>query len=191
MFMNNFDSWETELYHHGIKGQKWGVRRYQNEDGSLTAEGVARYGENGSATGKERARFLNKLDSQRARYIATGSQTKKADKKEAAYKGATMTEKTINRVLQAANNDKTPIMSKSVTRYVMTGKDKAKSVAMSIALSAALTGGSYLSAVGAAKAMAARNALGIGFARYGVYAAPMLKTTGVRGTKYKADGRYK
>lgn len=28
-----------ELYHHGILGQKWGVRRYQNKDGSLTAEG--------------------------------------------------------------------------------------------------------------------------------------------------------
>lgn len=32
-----------ELYHHGIKGQKWGIRRYQNEDGSLTPEGLARY----------------------------------------------------------------------------------------------------------------------------------------------------
>ena len=31
------------LIHHGIKGQKWGVRRYQNHDGSLTPEGVARY----------------------------------------------------------------------------------------------------------------------------------------------------
>lgn len=31
-----------ELYHHGIKGQKWGVRRYQNEDGSLTNAGKAR-----------------------------------------------------------------------------------------------------------------------------------------------------
>lgn len=28
-----------ELYHHGIKGMKWGVRRYQNADGSLTREG--------------------------------------------------------------------------------------------------------------------------------------------------------
>ncbi|MBR6287819.1 MAG: hypothetical protein IKR19_00570 [Acholeplasmatales bacterium] len=32
-----------ELYHHGIKGQKWGIRRFQNEDGSLTAEGKKRY----------------------------------------------------------------------------------------------------------------------------------------------------
>ena len=32
-----------ELYHHGIKGQRWGVRRYQNEDGSLTPAGERRY----------------------------------------------------------------------------------------------------------------------------------------------------
>ena len=35
--------YETELYHYGIKGQKWGVRRFQNRDGSLTAEGKKRY----------------------------------------------------------------------------------------------------------------------------------------------------
>lgn len=34
---------ECELYHYGIKGQKWGVRRYQNDDGSLTPSGKKRY----------------------------------------------------------------------------------------------------------------------------------------------------
>ena len=32
----------NELYHHGIKGQRWGVRRYQNEDGTLTEVGMRR-----------------------------------------------------------------------------------------------------------------------------------------------------
>lgn len=32
----------NELFHHGIKGQKWGVRRYQNPDGTLTTEGKER-----------------------------------------------------------------------------------------------------------------------------------------------------
>lgn len=34
----------NELYHHGIKGQKWYVRRWQNEDGSLTPAGRIHYG---------------------------------------------------------------------------------------------------------------------------------------------------
>ena len=34
---------EDELYHYGIKGMKWGVRKYQNEDGSLTSAGKSRY----------------------------------------------------------------------------------------------------------------------------------------------------
>lgn len=32
-----------ELQHHGIKGQKWGIRRFQNKDGSLTPRGRQRY----------------------------------------------------------------------------------------------------------------------------------------------------
>lgn len=38
-------AYPNEFYHSGVKGQKWGQRRYQNPDGTLTAEGKARYKE--------------------------------------------------------------------------------------------------------------------------------------------------
>lgn len=45
MWQYNYDY----LEHHGILGQKWGIRRYQNKDGSLTAAGKGRY-QNRSST---------------------------------------------------------------------------------------------------------------------------------------------
>lgn len=42
--MYNWNDGTDALMHHGIKGQKWGQRRFQNPDGSLTPEGEARYG---------------------------------------------------------------------------------------------------------------------------------------------------
>ena len=41
--------YRNELYHWGIKGQKWGVRRYQNKDGTLTSAGKKRYAGDGNA----------------------------------------------------------------------------------------------------------------------------------------------
>ena len=42
--MSKYYLTKDELYHHGIQGQKWGLRRWQNEDGSLTEAGRKHYG---------------------------------------------------------------------------------------------------------------------------------------------------
>lgn len=56
---------EASMCHHGIKGQRWGLRRFQNEDGSLTEAGMKRYyrypdetGELGNLLTKKGKRFL-------------------------------------------------------------------------------------------------------------------------------------
>lgn len=59
------------LVHYGIKGQQWGVRRYQNEDGTLTSEGKRRYSElndenNTSKAEKTRKKIFTSLSKQRA-----------------------------------------------------------------------------------------------------------------------------
>lgn len=42
---------QNSIYHHGIKGMKWGVRRYQNKDGSLTPAGKKRRGSSDFSVG--------------------------------------------------------------------------------------------------------------------------------------------
>lgn len=73
----------NELYHHGIKGQKWGVRRYQNADGSLTAAGKKRYARIGATLERRGAVYdirsrhaINKQQKLQAKRFATGDASK-------------------------------------------------------------------------------------------------------------------
>ncbi len=61
----------NELYHFGIIGMKWGIRRYQKADGTLTKEGAIRYNSNYKDR-KKLAKFyqkeINTRDQKRAKY---------------------------------------------------------------------------------------------------------------------------
>jgi predicted Fe-Mo cluster-binding NifX family protein len=74
-----------ELYHHGIKGQKWGIRRYQNEDGTLTEAGLKRYYGNS----KKVEKTLNSLEKKYAYSIG--------DKNKALRKYDKLNRKTLNK----------------------------------------------------------------------------------------------
>lgn len=55
----------TYLVHHGIKGQRWGIRRYQNEDGTLTEAGRKRYGYASKEAAERAKEYRNYADEYR------------------------------------------------------------------------------------------------------------------------------
>ena len=72
-----------ELYHHGVKGQKWGVRRYQNKDGTLTPAGQRKldklrkinstgYDQRISKLTKDRDKELAYIEKQRSKLHSKG-----------------------------------------------------------------------------------------------------------------------
>lgn len=104
----------SELYHHGILGQKWGVRRYQNSDGSLTPEGRSHYG----------YKKTNTSD----RYIGEGKPGHNVTAKDIKRNMDKMTDKELQNAINRLNNqERIDQLSKDSTLsdYVKKGRDQA------------------------------------------------------------------
>ena len=62
----------NQLNHHGIKGQKWGVRRFQNEDGSLTSAGKKQLNKSAKKADLKDAKKLVRADNFKKNIKRTG-----------------------------------------------------------------------------------------------------------------------
>lgn len=71
-------AYQNELYHHGILGMKWGVRRYQNKDGSLTPSGKKRYAKLNSELNKLRPGASNTRQSEYNKHMGVSDDELKA-----------------------------------------------------------------------------------------------------------------
>lgn len=137
---------EPYLAHHGIRGQKWGVRRYQNEDGSLTSAGKSRYSTD-SAT--KTSKSLNRIEQenavlktksaiarmkaekayQKGKDSKSESYTKRAKEYDDAVKAG---EKLTKRLVSDATKRGYSIQSKDVTRYTHAGRQLVAAYAFGI-----------------------------------------------------------
>ena len=61
--MSEYYLTKDELLHYGIKGQKWGIRRFENPDGTLTPAGKERYLKNSQNPNSKKKIFKDKLNS--------------------------------------------------------------------------------------------------------------------------------
>lgn len=92
----------NELQHHGVKGMHWGVRRYQNKDGTRTAAGKKRYRTDGSSGSNKKKTVNNKKGSIRSLFGKKSINEKEALK--AKQEKEALTEKQKQEAFEAEKN---------------------------------------------------------------------------------------
>lgn len=65
------DDYNNELYHYGVKGMKWGVRRYQNKDGSLTPKGKKRYSDKSNNNSSSANKLINNMKNKKVSSLSS------------------------------------------------------------------------------------------------------------------------
>lgn len=98
-----------ELYHHGVKGQKWGLRRFQNSDGTLTSAGRQRYNVDKLGSRVGRAMFNTEIGQRMAVRVNKGyrqdKKAIKADYKDKIDNASKDTKKDIKNARKAEINE--------------------------------------------------------------------------------------
>ena len=89
-----------ELQHHGIKGQRWGIRRFQNKDGSLTPAGRRRYDD---GDGREKSNNYER--------VQVGGQTfkvygKRPENKAYAKRASELGKKSVDDIKKSVKNER-------------------------------------------------------------------------------------
>ena len=100
---------EDEIYHHGIKGMKWGVRRYQNKDGTLTAAGKKRRKSEdlSSMSNEELRKKVNRMNNEQ-RYIDLTRSSSVTSKVTDGIDRVTKVGGNVNQIYKTSKGDKDP-----------------------------------------------------------------------------------
>ena len=119
------------LGHSGIKGQKWGIRRFQNEDGSLTEEGKKRYGnpETYRAVAKE-ASSLEEATKGASSAVSTAASIINTQRGSKAIRKdySNLSDKELQEKINRLNLERAYGDLSGDTKYVKTGKEKVREI---------------------------------------------------------------
>lgn len=89
IYNNSVFYYNNYMQHYGIQGQKWGIRRFQNPDGSLTEEGRSRYGVSARGQAKMYTQGLRAQTNQLRRgSVELNKQQRRLDSADKAYEKA-------------------------------------------------------------------------------------------------------